>query len=355
MTRDETDITLAGFFVKDYLTYDLQFSASVYMDKLCCYVIKAKRIPPSILPLYAVHESIWFAYITVGILSSFAWMLLRRANLRWNNNPDEIEQMETSRVSCFDIFADTWVLWVRMIILRFPPSNAERIFAISLCLVSVIIGAIVESSLATVYITPRYYKDINTLEELDKANLKIFYKHGAIKDDLFTGHSSKIYQSLDKKMMLVGEPEERLISIMSKRGGFVAVTRSFSLELVDIYYFITKKVHMIPECPKVYHIAYLFGRHSPYEEVVNVALMEFLAAGLINHWIDEERYKAKSRIHRFREYVAESDHKWKVFNIIDLQLAFYVLISGIILSALLFLAECGYNFYRLRRKSRLRL
>ncbi|KNC30647.1 hypothetical protein FF38_11698 [Lucilia cuprina] len=346
MIRNETDITMTGFFVKDYLTRDVHFSVSVYMDKLCCYVMKSKRIPQSILPLYAVDESIWLVYLTVGLFSSLVWMFLRRLNLCIGRSSIKRGNFKTAfsssslRLQYLNIFKDTWILWVRMIIVRFPPYNAERIFAISLCLVSVIIGALLESSLATVYIRPRYYKDINSLEDLEKANLKIFIKHAAMRDDLFRGQNSRLYNSLDERVMLVGEPEERLISIMSKRGGFVAVTREFSLLIADIYYFITKKIHIIPECPKTYHIAYLFSKDSPYEETFNVALLRFLAAGLIQQWIDESRHEALCQIHNFDDYIAESTYQWKAFEINDLQLAFYALILGNICAAILFLVEC---------------
>ena len=337
MIRHETDISLTGFFVKDYLTRDAVFSVPVYMDKLCCYVIKSKRIPQSILPLYAVDESVWLVYMSVGFLSSFVWMLLRRLNLYVHTCIGK--RLRVKKDQYLNIFKDTWILWVRMIIMRFPPYNAERIFTISLCLVSVIIGALLESSLSTVYIRPRYYKDINTLQELENANLKIFIKHAAMRDDLFRGQNSRLYESLDQRVMLVGEPEERLISIMSKRGGFVAVTREFSLLTVDIYYFITKKIHIIPECPKTYHIAYMYRKDSPYEETLNIALLKFLAAGLINHWIDETRHEAQCQIHNFKEFIAESSDQWKSFEIDDLQLAFYILITGNLCATVLFLIE----------------
>ncbi|XP_073819961.1 uncharacterized protein [Musca autumnalis] len=352
LMRQETDICLTGFFVKDYLANGITFSTSVYMDKLCCYVMKAKHIPASILPLYAVDESIWLVYIIVGCLSSFFWMLLRRANLKLN--PEEVKNNHGMNFHWLDIFTDTWLLWVRRVILRFPPSNAERIFAISLCLVSVIIGAVVDSSLATVFIKPLFYKDINTLTELNNANLRIFYKHAAIKDDLFTGHSSEIFQSLDKRMLLVGEPEERLISIMAKRGKFAAVTRAYSLDLVDIYYFITNKVFMIPECPKVYHISYPMQKYSPFEEEINVTLLKILAGGLINYWIEMEKYVARSRIHHFEDYDGGVEHKWKILNITDLQLAFYVLGIGLVASFLVCLGEQLYYKCKLSKTNIIR-
>lgn len=346
--RNETDIVLTGFFVKDYLANGIAFSSSVYMDQLCCYVMKAKRIPASILPLHAVDESIWLAYTIVGVLASFFWVLLRQANLKLN--PNEMRNLKGVDCRWYTVFIDAWALWGRMIILRFPPSNAERMFAISLCLVSVIIGALFDSSLATVFIKPLYYKDITTLEQLNKANVRIFYKHPAIKDDLFTGHSSPIYQSLDQRMLLVGEPEERLISIMAKRGKFAAVTRAYSLSLVDIYYFITKKVYMIPECPKAYHIAFPMQKHSPFEEEINVALLKLLAGGFINHWIEMQQYVARSRIHLFEDYAGESEHIWKILNINDLQLAFYVLSVGLISSFFLYICEHIYYKCKLRKR-----
>lgn len=147
----------------------------------------------------------------------------------------------------------------------------------SLCLVSVIFGALLESSLATVYIRPLYYRDVNTLRELDESGQPIYIKHPAFKDDLFYGHNSEVYRRLDAKMMLVAEGEERLIEMVSKRGGFAGVTRSASLQLSDIRYVMTKKVHKIPECPKNYHIAYVLPRPSPYLEEVNRIVLRLVA------------------------------------------------------------------------------
>ncbi|XP_017057284.1 uncharacterized protein LOC108098686 [Drosophila ficusphila] len=340
--RGEVDIIFAGFFVKDYLTSRIQFSAAVYMDELCLYVQKAQRIPQSILPLFAVHADVWLCFLLVGLLASLVWLLLRTLNvaLRIERIPDDSQTGIGYLAEARRIFIDTWVVWVRVNVGRFPPFHSERIFVASLCLVSVIFGALLESSLATVYIRPLYYRDVNTLRELDESGQPIYIKHPAFRDDLFYGHDSEVYRRLDAKMMLVAEGEERLIEMVSKRGGFAGVTRSASLELSDIRYVMTKKVHKIAECPKNYHIAYVLPRPSPYLEDVNRIVLRLVAGGIVGLWTGEAKERAKWRIQRFPEYLAELDAgRWKVLTLSDVQLAFYALTIGCLMSAAVCLAE----------------
>ncbi|XP_016979827.2 uncharacterized protein LOC108045120 [Drosophila rhopaloa] len=341
--RGEVDIIFAGFFVKDYLTTHIQFSAAVYMDELCLYVQKAQRIPQSILPLFAVHTDVWLCFLMVGLVGSLVWLILRALNLglRIERIPDGSLTTEISNFGAARrIFIDTWVVWVRVNVGSFPPFHSERIFVASLCLVSVIFGALLESSLATVYIRPLYYRDVNTLRELDESGRPIYIKHLAFKDDLFYGHDSEVYRRLDAKMMLVAEGEERLIEMVSKRGGFAGVTRFASLQLSDIRYVMTKKVHKIPECPKNYHIAYVLPRPSPYLEEVNRIVLRLVAGGIVGLWTGEAKERAKWSIQRFPEYLAQLDvGRWKVLTISDVQLAFYALTIGCLLSAAVCMAE----------------
>ncbi|XP_068154123.1 uncharacterized protein Ir100a [Drosophila tropicalis] len=346
--RGEVDIIFSGFFIKDYLTTQIQFSSAVYMDDLCLYVQKAKRIPQSILPLFAVHEDVWLCFLLVGFISAFIWLCLRGLNLGLHIKQIADGSTEKKYPGFYSmakrIFIDTWVVWVRVNVGRFPPFNSERMFLVSLCLVSVIFGALLESSLATVYIRPLYYKDTNTLAELDATQLPIYIKHPAFKDDLFYGHDSAVYRRLDSKMMLVAEGEERLISMISKLGKFAGVTRSASLELNDIRYVMTKKVHKIPECPKNYYIAYVLPRPSPYLDGINGVILRILAAGLMDLWTGEMKERARWSIHRFPEYLAELNvGSWKVLTLTDVQLAFYALGIGCLLAAAVWLLEMWWK------------
>ncbi|XP_022210980.2 uncharacterized protein LOC111066569 [Drosophila obscura] len=353
--RHEVDIIFSGFFIKDYLTTDIQFSAAIYMDDLCLFVQKAQRIPQSILPLFAVHVDVWLCFLLVGLSGTVCWLCLRALNRalgipRIGRIGRNTKERSVSRWSCaMRIFIDTWVVWVRVNIGRFPPFHSERIFVASLCLVSVIFGALLESSLATVYIRPLYYRDANTLADLDESGKPIYIKHPAFKDDLFYGHDSAVYRRLDAKMMLVAEGEGRLIDMVSKQGKFAGVTRSASLQLNDIRYVMTKKVHKIPECPKTYHIGYVLPRPSPYLEQLNYVVLRLLAGGFVQLWTGEMKERAKWSIQRFPDYLAQLDvGRWKVLTLSDVQLAFYALTIGCLLAA----SVCLVEMYFGRKKSK---
>ncbi|XP_055909372.1 uncharacterized protein LOC129944166 [Eupeodes corollae] len=341
--RYETDLVLTGFFVKDYYTQDMEFSVAVYMDKLCCYVSKAKRIPQSILPLFSVKVDMWVGFIGAAFVWTAIWIVIRRINL-WVNRkrgrqfPEELNKFIDWQY--FQIFSDTWVIWVRANLCQYPPFLSEKVFVISLCLVSVIFGAIFESSLATVYINPLYYNDINTMAELDESQLKILIKHAAMKDDLFFGSDLLVFKRLDKKLLYVTDIVGPIIDVMSKKGGFASVTRASSLILDDISYILSQKIHQIPECPKNYHIAYVYPKESPFKERVNDILLRFLNGGLINHWIEMMYHEAKIGILKSPEILqVMGGYTWKVLTIKDLQLAFYVIIGGSVISTLVVISE----------------
>ncbi|KAH8385486.1 hypothetical protein KR093_010820, partial [Drosophila rubida] len=188
--NDGLDICLTGFFVKDYLAQEwMDFTVAVYDDQLCIYVPKASPIPQSILPIFAVGYDIWLGFILMAFVCALIWLLLRVLNLRLRI----VSAATAGRrlwQQALGIVVDTWVVWVRVNLSHLPESYAERMFIGSLCLVSVIFGAIFESSLATVYIHPLHYRDINTMQELDESGLKVVYKYTSMADDLFFSETS---------------------------------------------------------------------------------------------------------------------------------------------------------------------
>lgn len=55
----KADMALVGFFIKDYETRGIEFSAPIYSDELCIVVMKAGRIPQFILPLIIFDQTLW--------------------------------------------------------------------------------------------------------------------------------------------------------------------------------------------------------------------------------------------------------------------------------------------------------
>lgn len=55
----KSDLAFVGYFIKDYETRDIEFSASIYSDELCIIVKKAGKIPSFILPLIIFDGTLW--------------------------------------------------------------------------------------------------------------------------------------------------------------------------------------------------------------------------------------------------------------------------------------------------------
>jgi ABC-type amino acid transport substrate-binding protein len=62
------DVAFVSFFIKDYETRSVEFSAPVYSDELCLIVKKAGRIPSFILPLVTFDVSLWIALLAFCLL-----------------------------------------------------------------------------------------------------------------------------------------------------------------------------------------------------------------------------------------------------------------------------------------------
>lgn len=330
---NQSDISLTGFFIKDYLTRKIEFTSAVYSDKLCCYVPKASRVPYSILPFFSVHYSIWIGFVISGFGISVIWMTFRYWNLRLLSNI-----LICWRKDFIKILIDSWVIWVRIQLNRYPPFHSEKILIISISLVSVIFGAIFESSLATVYITPLHYKDIMSLKELDESGYEIEFKHAAMKDDLFKGSVSETFIRLGNKLKFIQHTTEPIIKTMARTGGFAGITRESSLELDDIYYLGTDQIFKIPECPKEYTIAYVLIKNSPFTDTINNLLLRMDSGGLLKHWI-KEIYFEKKISNLVSNSIKWDENKLEALSLKHLQLAFYILILGNLTSIVCFSLE----------------
>lgn len=318
-------MTLTGYFIKDYFTRDVEFTVAVSADQLCCYVPKAERVPQSILPLFSLSTDMWMCFCLTGLACGAIWSAIRCCNLVLFRQRNLNYNKRWRRFQFVQIFIDTWIVWVRVSLRKFPGFDSEKFFLGSVCLVSVIFGAIFESSLATIYIRPLYYKDITTLQELDASGYEILYKYASMGDDAFAKGSSALFTRLANKMRFV-DFSESLMDRMIKKKGFASITRKSSVKLDNVKYFASNELFMIPECPKTYTLAYVLPKDSPFAERVNLLLLRFLRAGLIDKWVDKMYYQAK--LDNIKKNRRTASVGAKVLTMGDLQLPFIVLISG---------------------------
>ncbi|KAL9695465.1 hypothetical protein quinque_014750 [Culex quinquefasciatus] len=346
LSRRESDIAFVGFFIKDYFSRAVEFTAGVYNDELCCLVRKARRIPEYLLPFTIFPPGLWMLLLCMGLICAGVWIFVRagiRRTLSFQRKDPEYQFNLSKRVrtasslrKMLQICIDTYILLMSAPYRRFTRSGTERILLFGLMIVSLIFVSMFQSSLASVFVNPLYYKDINSLAQLDKAQYKIPVKYKGFLDDVFPTNYSALMESLRNRMIY--EPsDEATLARVSRLGNIATVTRKTTLTLDNAIYLSTNQLHMIPECPRTYNLAYVVPRHSVLLERINGVLLRMLNGGLINHWVAEMNYNVTLR--NWEQVRRVHNANYKVLTVVDMEFSLYLLAIGLAVSWGVFLAE----------------
>jgi hypothetical protein len=216
----------------------------------------------------------------------------------------------------------------------------NRIIIATILITSLNFVSVFQSGLATVYTHPIYYKAIDTLQELDQSGLKIIIKYPAMMQDLFPNDSSETYKSLNTKMKLMTFDHDINTTQITYDMNAVSVTRKLNFQLSRE----NLNNHLVTECPKIYNLGYATARKSVYLERINEILLDIHCFGLFQKWLDEF-------VFRISLENAKATRDWrkkpsKTLTLLDLQLSFYILIGGLVISNLVLFVEIFCTKFR---------
>ncbi|XP_055615251.1 uncharacterized protein LOC129761552 [Toxorhynchites rutilus septentrionalis] len=351
LSRHKSDIAFVGFFIKDYFSTGTEFTTGMYSDELCCLVKKASRVPEYLLPVTIFPPDVWLLLFFMGIVFTVAWIVIR-TGIRMKVNYRTVWYQKRRLAHLFNltnrirdgslfrewtqILIDTYILLLSAPFQRFTRSGIERLLLFSLMMVSLIFTTMFQSELASVFVHPVYYRDIDSLQQLDQSGFKIPVKYKGYLDDVFPANYSPTMESLRGKITY--QPtSEAMLTVVARLGTIATVTRRTTLALDNAIYLSTKQLHMIPECPRSYNLAYVVSRHSILLEQINIVLLRMLNGGLVSHWISEMNYNVTIRDwERVREL---GEPNFKTLTIVDMQFPFYLLAIGLALSTGVFVVE----------------
>lgn len=155
-------------------------------------------------------------------------------------------------------------------------------------------------------------------------------------DDIFGVNVTKVGDRLSKKIIkgtkaLQGVAEEK---------NFAAVERKADAKLMIERNFTNKYgeplLHIVEDCPRSYHLAYIVYKGFPLLKYINDFLVRCVEAGLINKWY---YFTDFSILLPLRLQSEGQDHLERKLTILDVQTSFVILIMGIAISLIIFLAE----------------
>jgi hypothetical protein len=218
------------------------------------------------------------------------------------------------------------------------------VFIITWILLGIIITNTFQGSLTSYIAVPKYLPEINTLKQLDKSGLGIFVSP-VIESYLTLDKNDKIMANLWRKFR--PRPNHSVTAnCLNLKDGMAELLNDYSAR----YYLRSKQyikegyplLHRVKQNVLSIYSVYGVPRHSPLLPRFNVIISRIVEAGLQMKWNSD----SSNRELLNGSIIAVSSFQTAdpaPLSLMHLQTAFYLLISGLFCSTLIFILQLKYS------------
>lgn len=304
----------------------------MYSDKICFVVPKADRIPTPLLPFFIFETSVWVALLFCVLFCAICLSVLHLGSS--STKIPSARKIRKNQVMCIvyaKIFIDTVILFIGAPLYRISSRWPERVFSISIRVVSFVVIAYFMSFLDTFLVMPIYYDDIDSLEQLHHSGLRIHITSEPLINDLFSTNSWQ------RSKIDVVQADVPLLDQIGNGVRFTALPRVSSLHTQYAEWFLMRRLHVIRGCIRTYNLAYVGRPNDHFMDEVNVILSRILMAGLINKWIKDMYFNTTlSNLHLYKNL---STLPYRAFSMNDMKFPFYIYAICVTISLIVFFVE----------------
>lgn len=227
-------------------------------------------------------------------------------------------------------------IFLMMPLSRFPANDMERIMISTVILFSFVVASSFQSSMVKFLACETYEQDIHTIEEVAKSNLQIMSASINLKELFETDENPLMPRLLERFSWMGLEKNKDILGDIAAKKKAAAIGRKSDIEeKITTSYVKGDRIllHIVEECPRSYHIAYLVPKKSPYLASFNDIINYFVEAGITKSWF------IHSNPHIPLSYYRTSVYQTNVFTVENLIIAFLILLFGLVFSSLIFLCE----------------
>lgn len=320
----EADLGGNGIYVKDYRTDRLDFLAPYTGINICFIVPKAAAIPQWKLVFSCFTKLSWSSLIAVVLLLTFFWNGFEKLlpSERYGNfYPLQLLLSVSSR--------NTSVL------------HSKRLLILTCLFFNMTITSVFQGNLVISYTKTVFYKDLDSLEDIDESGLLV----STCMTDIFGPNVTGVRKSLESKR--VKTMTERSINRVAYKRDCCALERKRDAEFSIESYFVSEEgtplLHITAACDLNYPVAYAVVKGFPFATSFNKVLAGFVEGGFIDKWNEDITFSITVRNRMKRSNRINAVAANKVIGIREMQAAFYILSVGLFLSFCVFVAEVFVN------------
>lgn len=321
ITSGESDIGANGLYIKDYRTDKLDFLFSYTGINMCFVVPKAGAVPSWKLVFSCFTKLSWSFLFFIVVLLSVLWYFLEGTLFEKRYGIFYVIQLFLSTTSK-----------------KASALISKRLLILACLYLNIIIASIFQGSLVTSYTKTVFYKDLNTLEDIDKSGLLISTCITNVLGVNLTG----VRKSLESKRVKT-KPEKSIERAAYKRD-CCAIERKSDAEFYIESIFVSDDgiplLHITDVCDLSYPVAMAVVKGFPFANTFNKIISRFVEGGFIGKWNQDVTYSITAH-RRLRKNGKTSSGR--VIGIKDVQAAFYILNIGLVISFIVFVLEILKN------------
>ncbi|GLV40558.1 Ionotropic receptor 10a [Carabus blaptoides fortunei] len=329
-------VSFNGRYLSVYGTDGYEFTTPVTNDLLCLIVPKAEKIPQWLITFHCFTVEAWIGIFGLYVLVSMYWYSMKHINITGY-------QVKNHGQHCSDAFFDVLTLFISIPFRKISLSN-QRIFVAFCMMFNIIFASCFQGSLYNSYSNTLHFRDINTLEELDKSGIQIVTSSTGL-IAMFGNDTNPIIQRLKDKIFVYNMSSSMDTAANSRNLAAFERKNDAKMRIKTDYTRVSDGVemlHVMNECPWSYYLTYIVPRGSPYLPVFDMLITTFREAGLISKWNRDTNY---AYILEKRVPPTMASDILEPFTLTDLQTAFFLLSFGLGIAMLVFLVE--YVLYQI--------
>lgn len=332
----------------------IEFTIPIDFDRLCVIVPRAGKIPRWLRTFYYFHPAIWVCLVITHVIVALVWYLIRNFRARPEAKTRRTPGYSTLLLTTFFLFIGAPV--------NIKPGQIERILLAAFLILGVTVMGTFTGTLYHSFTTEMYYDDIANLKILDESDLAIGTASPNLKDVFGlneTADDRPEIKSLRKKMKVMRSERTSTIEKTAYHRNVASLSRGHSFS-VSKYRYVDETgeslIHLVPECPRAYYLAYVMPRKSFYMKRINRILRRLDQAGLPQLWNEVTTDRFINIVTSTANTTATNVGQVP-FNLEDLQTAFMLLIMGHTIAVCIFAGEMAYakKFRHCENKSQARL
>ncbi|KAJ9600277.1 hypothetical protein L9F63_009453 [Diploptera punctata] len=321
---------LAGneIFIKYYGTEELQFSLpAMHYQEIVVLVPKSGKLHA----WFAMFKDFDFVHyihdVFIFFCSVVVWNILRKFHFTVNDKSYHEQNLSSSFLVMLQIFMAMPMRYLTQVRV-----SSQRVLLSSCLICSWFLAYIFQGLLLDVISNPLYSPNIDTLQQLNASGISIFTSNPSLMD-IF--NNSPKFDAISKKLTL-NSKIGNIIRYMIKNRNVSFVTARRKAKWIIKFFRGSTTLHIMQESPASYLMSYMIHKSSPYAPRLRLMLGRIEQAGLVEHWDEDSEYSMNLK----RRNTIEDDlNGISSLNISEVSIAFYILLVGLSLSAVILISE----------------